>query len=90
MQSASEILFHLQELYSEHRRNARYDISRQLFRMRMFEGLNVGDHVHKMIQLIEQLEHLDFNMDFQLQTDLIHQSLPNSFGNFVTNFHITK
>ncbi|PPZ26040.1 hypothetical protein C5P36_26520, partial [Escherichia coli] len=90
MQSASEILLHLQELYGEHSRNARYEISRQLFRMRMSEGQNVGDHVHKMIRLIEQLEHLDFNMDFQLQTDLILQSLPESFGNFVTNFHMTK
>ncbi|KAJ9184856.1 hypothetical protein P3X46_004542 [Hevea brasiliensis] len=53
MQSASEILLHLQELYGEHNRNARYEISRQLFRMRMSEGQNVGDHVHKMIQLIE-------------------------------------
>ncbi|KAJ9177011.1 hypothetical protein P3X46_012267, partial [Hevea brasiliensis] len=63
--NASEILLHLQELYGEHNRNARYEISRQLFRMRMSEGQNVGDHVHKMIRLIEQLEHLDFNMDFQ-------------------------
>ncbi|KAJ9159646.1 hypothetical protein P3X46_025135, partial [Hevea brasiliensis] len=85
-----EILLHLQELYGEHSRNAKYEISRQLFRMRMSEGQNVGDHVHKMIWLIEQLEHLDFNIDFQLQTDLILQSLPESFGNFVTNFHMTK
>ncbi|PPZ28035.1 hypothetical protein C5P36_26375, partial [Escherichia coli] len=41
MQSASEILLHLQELYGEHSRNARYEISKQLFRMRMFEGQNV-------------------------------------------------
>ncbi|KAJ9168510.1 hypothetical protein P3X46_020023, partial [Hevea brasiliensis] len=64
--NASEILLHLQELYGEHSRNARYEISRQLFRMRMSEGQNVGDHVHKMICLIKQLEHLDSNMDFQL------------------------
>ncbi len=68
----------------------RYEISRQLFRMRMSEGQNVEDHVHKMIQLIEQLEHLDFHMDFQLHMDLILQSLPKSFGNFVINFHMTK
>ncbi len=43
-----------------------------------------------MIRLIEQLEHLDFHMDFQLQTNLILQFLPESFGNFVTNFHMTK
>ena len=86
MQNESEILLHLQELYSEHSSTARYEISKQLFRMRMSEGHNIKEHVHKMIQLIEQLEHLDFNMDFQLQTNLILQSLPESFGKFVTNF----
>ncbi len=29
-------------------------------------------------------------MDFQLHTNLILHSLPESFGNFVTNFHMTK
>ncbi|XP_021664987.2 uncharacterized protein LOC110653583 [Hevea brasiliensis] len=42
MQSASEILDHLQELYGEHSRNARYEIFKQLFRMRMIEGMDVG------------------------------------------------
>ncbi len=58
--------------------------------MRMSEEQNIGDHVHKMIQLIEHLEYLDSHMDFQLQTDLILQSLLESFGNFVINFHMTK
>ncbi len=43
-----------------------------------------------MIRLIEQPDHLDFHMDFQLQIDLILQSLPESSGNFVTDFHMTK
>ncbi len=77
-------------IYGEHNRHARYGILKQLFIMRMIEGQNVGDYVHKMIWLIEQLEDLDFNMDFQLQMDLILQSLPESFGNFITNFHMTK
>ncbi|XP_058009254.1 uncharacterized protein LOC131183155 [Hevea brasiliensis] len=56
----------------------------------MHEGQDVGEHVHTMIWLIEQLEALDFSMDFSLQTDLILQSLPKSFGSFITNFHMTK
>ncbi len=43
-----------------------------------------------MIRLIKQLEALDFSMDFSLQTDLILQSLLESFGSFITNFHMTK
>ncbi len=56
----------------------------------MSKGQNVANHVYKMIRLIKQLKHLDFNIDFQLQTDLILQSFPESFGNFVTSFHMTK
>ncbi|XP_057990572.1 uncharacterized protein LOC131172954 [Hevea brasiliensis] len=56
MQSISEILYHLQELYDEHNRNTRYEISKRLFRMKMAKGMDMGAHVHKMIKLIEQLE----------------------------------
>ncbi|XP_058008225.1 uncharacterized protein LOC131182887 [Hevea brasiliensis] len=74
MQTSSEILSHLQELFGENSRLARYEISKQLFRMKMHEGQDVREHVYTMIQLIEQLEALDFSMDFSLQTDLILQS----------------
>ncbi|XP_058003924.1 uncharacterized protein LOC131180595 [Hevea brasiliensis] len=56
----------------------------------MHEGQDVREHVHTMIWLIEQLEALDFSMDFSLQMDLILQSLLGSFGSFITNFHMTK
>ncbi len=71
MQTSTEILSHLQELFGENSRMARYEISKQLFRMKMHEGQDVGEHVHVMIRLIGQLEALDFSMDFSLQTDLI-------------------
>ncbi|XP_057984555.1 uncharacterized protein LOC131169352 [Hevea brasiliensis] len=90
MHSVSEILDHLHDLYYEHSRNAKYEISKQFFRMRIIEGWEVGAHVHRMIQLIEQLEALISIIDFQLQTNLILQSLLDSFGSFITNFHMTK
>ena len=43
-----------------------------------------------MINLIGQLGNLGFTMDFELQTDLILQSLPSSFDQFVTNYHMNK
>ncbi|XP_057999320.1 uncharacterized protein LOC131178379 [Hevea brasiliensis] len=90
MQTSFEILSHLRELFGENSRLARYEISKQLFRMKIHEGQDVGEHVHTLIQLIEQLEALDFSMDFSLQMDLILQSLPESFRSFITNFHMTK
>ncbi|KAJ9176972.1 hypothetical protein P3X46_012230 [Hevea brasiliensis] len=64
MQTSPKILNHLQELFSENNRMARYQISKQLFKMKMHEGQDVREHVHTMIRLIKQLEALDFSMDF--------------------------
>ncbi|KAL6515736.1 hypothetical protein OROHE_018426 [Orobanche hederae] len=90
MASARQILFHLTELYGEHSRTARYEISKQFFGVRMKEGEKVGDHVLKMIFMIDRLEALDFRMHFSLQTDLILQSFRGSFSQFVMNFNCNE
>ena len=56
----------------------------------MKEGDDVRAHLNFMIHSIEELESLDFTMDAQLQTDLILQSLPDSFGQSTANFHMNK
>ncbi|XP_071914057.1 uncharacterized protein [Coffea arabica] len=80
MGTAKDILLHLQELYGEQSRIARYEISKELFRTRLTEEADVSVHVLKIINMIERLENLDFSMDANLQTDLILQSLPDSFA----------
>ena len=87
---AKDILLHLQELFGEQSRTARYEISKRLFRAKMKEGEDVAVHVNSMIRAIEELESLDFSMDFHLQLDLILQSLPESFGQTIANFHMNK
>ena len=88
--SAKEILLHLQELFGEQSRTARYEISKQLFHAKIKEEEDVRTHVNSMIHSIEELESLDFMMDAQLQTDLILQSLPESFGQTIANSICTK
>ena len=77
---ALSILLNLKELYGEHSRTARYEISKQLFHDRMTEGTSVQDHVLMVIDLITRLGQLDFVMDGELNQDLILQSLPESFS----------
>ena len=84
------ILLNLKELYGEHSRTARYEISKQLFHARMTEGSPVQDHVLKVIDLITRLGQLGFVMDEELNQDLILQSLPDSFSQFVLNYHMNK
>ena len=65
------ILLNLKELYGEHSRTARYEISKQLFHARMIEGTSVQDHVLMVIDLITRLSQLGFVMDGELNQDLI-------------------
>ncbi|RVW49665.1 Retrovirus-related Pol polyprotein from transposon TNT 1-94 [Vitis vinifera] len=50
----------------------------------------VGPHVLKMIDLIEQLEKLGCTLGKELSQDLILQSLPDSFSQFIVNFNMNK
>ena len=56
----------------------------------MTEGSSMQMHVLKMIDLIIHLEQLGFTMDGELSQDLILQSLPDSFSQFVINYHMNK
>ena len=47
-------------------------------------------HILKMIDLITRLGQLGFAMDGELSQDLILQSLPDSFSQFVINYHMNK
>ncbi|XP_052203109.1 uncharacterized protein LOC127808578 [Diospyros lotus] len=90
MTDTRRMIMNLQELYGEHSWMVRYEIYNQLFKENMAEGTDVGDHVLKMVNLIGQLEVLDFYMDVELQIDLIFQLLLESFTLFILNFNMNK
>jgi len=56
----------------------------------MAEGSSVQTHVLKMIEWIERLEGLGFPLDKELSTDLILQSHPDSYSQFIVNFTMNK
>ena len=56
----------------------------------MTEESSIQDHVLKVIDLITRLDQLDFVMDGELSQDLILQSLPKSFIQFVVNYLMNK
>ena len=57
MTDAANMIWNLQVLYGEHSRIAKYEISKQLYKAKMVEGTDVGNHILKMINLIDQLEY---------------------------------
>ena len=48
----------------------------------------VSGHVLKMICHIEKLANLGFIMDHEICQDLILQSLPKEFSNYIIQFHL--
>ena len=84
------MLTHLQELYGEQSRTAHFEVSRRLFRAKMHDGQSVYDHCLIMFKDIEELQKLGMNMDKELQLDMILQSLSDSYGQFIMNYHMDK
>ncbi|KAK8539355.1 hypothetical protein V6N12_042983 [Hibiscus sabdariffa] len=56
----------------------------------MSEGSPVGAHVIKMMGYIQTLEKLGFALNDELAIDVVLQSLPDSFNQFVLNFNMNE
>ncbi|XP_039146833.1 uncharacterized protein LOC120284092 [Dioscorea cayenensis subsp. rotundata] len=54
----------------------------------MSESGEVKEHAPNMISMIERLEALESSMDYNSRVDLILQSLPDSFSQFIVNFNM--
>ncbi|KAK8610011.1 hypothetical protein V6N13_026555 [Hibiscus sabdariffa] len=54
------------------------------------QGTPVGAHVMKMMGYVQMLEKLGFPLKNELAIDLILQSLPGSFKQFVLNFNMNE
>ncbi|KAK9024843.1 hypothetical protein V6N11_064749 [Hibiscus sabdariffa] len=85
-----EMIQNLKVIYEGQARQERYETSKALFQCKMTEGTPVGVHVIKMMGYIQTLEKLGFSLKDELATDLILQSLPDSFKPFVLNFNMIE
>ena len=86
---ARSIILHLKELYVTSVHAVRFQVSCSLFQSR-YKGGSVSEHVPKMIGYIEKLASLGFLMDHKVAHDLILQSLPKGFSNFIMQFHLSS
>ena len=87
---ADEIVTHLKELFGETIRTERFETSKLLFRSRMTEGSSAWQHALKMNGFLEKLSTLGFVMDHELSIDMILQSLPDSYSQFILNYYMNK
>ena len=85
-----QMLAHLQKLFSEQSRAAKYQVCQRLFKTKMHDWQSVQDHCLSMIKDLKELEKLDVILDRDFQIDVILQSLSNTYGQFIMNFHMHK
>ncbi|KAK8571248.1 hypothetical protein V6N13_103377 [Hibiscus sabdariffa] len=86
---AYEMIQNLKEIFEGQARHERYETSKALFQCKMSEGSPVGAHVIKM-GYIQTLEKLGFALTDELAIDVVLQSLPHSFSQFILNFNMNE
>ncbi|KAL3528071.1 hypothetical protein ACH5RR_012727 [Cinchona calisaya] len=87
---AFEMVNHLKEMFQQQARQERFDTTKALHSCKMAEGAPVSPHVLKMKGHIDHLERLGFPISQELATDLILNSLPESYSQFVMNFNMNN
>ncbi|KAL4367182.1 hypothetical protein GQ457_05G023760 [Hibiscus cannabinus] len=87
---AYEMIQNLKEIYEGQAPQERYETSKALFQCKMSEGSPVRAHVIKMMGYIQTLEKLGFALNDELAIDVVLQSLPDSFSQFIMNFNMNE
>ena len=85
---AFTMITHLKEMFQEQARIERFAIIKALFSCKMVEGGLVSPHVLKMKGYLDHLEKLGLPISKELATDIILQTLPDSYDGFVMNYNM--
>ena len=78
----------LQGMFQTQARTERFNVSKAFAETKLAEGAPIGPHVIKMVGYTQRLEKLGFPLGQELATDFILASLPPSYGNFISNYHM--
>ena len=87
---AYNMIFNLKEMFQQQARQERFETTKALHSCKMAEGASVSAHVLKMKGYIEHLDKLKFPLSQELATDLLLNSLPDSYGQFVMNYNMNE
>src|SRR6185312_7671691 len=85
---AHDMIVSLQDMFQTQARTERFKVSKAFVESKLAKGAVVGPHVIKMVGYTQRLEKLSFPLGQELTTDFILASLPPSYGNFISNYHM--
>jgi hypothetical protein len=83
-----DMIVALKDMFQTQARTERFNVSKAFLECKLAEGTAVGPHVIKMVGYSQRLEKLGFPIGQELATDFILASLPPSYGNFITKYHM--
>ena len=86
--AAQDMIVALWDMLQTQARTERFNMSKAFAETKLAEGALVGPHVIKMVGYTQRLEKLGFPLGHELATDFILASLPPSYGNFISNYHM--
>ena len=86
--TAHDMIVALNDMFQTQARTERFNISKAFVESKLAEGAAVGPHVIKMVGHAQRLEKLGFPIGQELATDFILASLPPSYANFISNYHM--
>ena len=78
----------LNDMCQTQARTKRFNVSKAFAETKLAEGTVVGPHVIKIVGYTQRLEKLGFPIGPELATNFILVSLPPSYGNFISNYHM--
>ena len=78
----------LQDMFQTQAMTERFNVSKAFVESKLAESAAVGPHVIKMVGYTQRSEKLGFSLGQELATDFILASLPPSYGNFISNYHM--
>src|SRR5688572_12469993 len=87
---AHDMIVPLKDMFQTQARTERFNVSKAFLEGKLAEGAAVGPHVIKMVGYTQRLEKLGFPMGKELAIDFILSSLPPSYGNFISNYHMHR
>jgi hypothetical protein len=89
-ESPVEIITTLKNMFQELARTERYNLVKSLVECKMSSGSSVSSHFIKMNGYINNLAKLDCPISQELATDIILQSLPSSYNQFILNYNMKE
>jgi hypothetical protein len=78
------------EKYHKRARQEKYEIVKSLISSKMKDGESVSGHVQRMQRYVDRLVRLNVHIDEELAIDIVLNSLPSCYDQFILTYHLNN